>query len=110
MVGIAQPVNTVAAAPIEAAAAPKDPAAWQAAESFEAMFLYQVFDAMSAGLSTGGPFGGGPAEGSFRAMLNEKYAAAVSRAGGVGIADNIYREIVRLQEARYDGATSDDTE
>lgn len=97
-------------APTGAAPPAKDPAAWQAAQAFEAMFLYQVFDAMSSGLRTDGPFGGGPAEGSFRAMLNEKYAGAVSRTGGVGIADNIYREIVRLQEAQYDGTTSDDAE
>lgn len=110
MVGTVQSAGGIATAPNGAAPPAKDPTAWQAAEAFEAMFLYQVFDAMSAGLSTGGPFGGGPAEGSFRAMLNEKYAGAMSRAGGVGIADNIYREIIRLQEARYDGTTSDDTE
>jgi flagellar protein FlgJ len=34
----------------------------------------------------------------FRPMLIERYAEALSQAGGVGIADSIVRELMRLQE------------
>jgi Rod binding domain-containing protein len=34
----------------------------------------------------------------FRPMLVERYAEAISRAGGVGVADSIVRELLRIQE------------
>jgi flagellar protein FlgJ len=34
----------------------------------------------------------------FRPMLVERYAEAISHSGGVGIADNILRELMRMQE------------
>jgi peptidoglycan hydrolase FlgJ len=41
----------------------------------------------------------------FRPMLIERYAEAISRSGGIGIADSIMRELVRMQSAgTADGA------
>ena len=70
----------------------------QAAEAFEAFFLTQVLEHMSTGLKTDGAFGGGPAEGAWRSMLNEQYATTMARRGGTGIADYVYREMLRIQE------------
>ena len=61
--------------------------------------MAQVFNAMSAGLKSDGPFGGGPAEGPYRSMLNQEYAKAIAGTGGLGIADQVYNEIIRFQEA-----------
>ncbi len=80
-------------------AAKADPAR-RVAEEFEAIFLSRVLEHMFAGLPTDGPFGGGHAEGIFRSMMNQEYAKSVSRSGGVGIADAVYKEILRAQELR----------
>ena len=53
---------------------------------------------MFAGISTDGRFGGGSAEGVYRDLLNQEYARVLSRSGGIGVADVVYREILKLQE------------
>ncbi len=75
-------------------------AARQAAEDLEAVFLTSLLESMFAGIETDGPFGGGHGESVYRSMLNEQYAKAISHSGGIGIADNVYREILKLQEAQ----------
>ena len=70
----------------------------RAAEEFEAVFLAQMMAPMFEGLDTDGLGGGGMGEEIFRPMLIERYAEALSQAGGVGIADSIVRELMRLQE------------
>jgi peptidoglycan hydrolase FlgJ len=70
----------------------------ETAEEFEAFFLSQVFSSMSAGLETDPTFGGGESEKIFRDMLNNEYSTSMSRQGGIGIADAVYREILALQE------------
>jgi Rod binding domain-containing protein len=76
----------------------KNDAAYTAAQEFEAFFLAQVLDQMFAGVGTKDALSGGSAEGVYRNMLNEEYAKAISKAGGVGVADAVYREMLRLQE------------
>lgn len=76
----------------------KNAAVREAAEQFEALFLTQILNSMSSGLEVDGVFGGGPAEGIYRSMLNDEYAKSVSRQGGVGIADVVYREMLAMQE------------
>lgn len=71
----------------------------RAAEEFEAVFLSEMLSPMFEGLQTDGLGGGGMGEEIFRPMLVERYAEAISRAGGVGIADSIVRELMRMQEA-----------
>ena len=70
----------------------------EAAEAFESIFLAQVLDQMFRGIKTDGLFGGGFSEGLYRSMMNEQVANSISRSGGVGIADAVYREILSLQE------------
>ena len=73
-------------------------AAREISESFEAVFLAQMLNQMSAGLKTDGPFGGGFSESIYRSMMNEQYAGTVAQRGGLGIADAVFREILNLQE------------
>ena len=70
-----------------------------AAVEFEQFFIAQMLEHMFAGVPTDGPFGGGNGESIFRSLLNTEYAKIIGRAGGVGIADTVYREILRLQES-----------
>lgn len=82
-------------------------AARKAAEDFEGVFVTELLDSMSKGLKTEGPFTGGQGEETYRGLLNEAMAKEISRHGGVGIADQVYREILKMQEAK--GAVPSDT-
>ena len=73
--------------------------AWRTAKDFEAFFISRSLDDMFAGVKTDGPFGGGQGEGMFRALLNEEYGKIIGGNGGIGIADAVYREMIRLQES-----------
>ncbi len=79
-------------------AKPGDLKAKQTAEEFEAFFLSQMLNNMTSGLQTDTTFGGGESEKIFRSMLHDEYAKSMSRQGGIGIADMVYREILALQE------------
>jgi len=70
----------------------------QAAESFEALFLTQVLETMNTGLSGDNPFSGGSGERIYQSLMNQEIAAAISRSGGIGVADVVFREIMRQQE------------
>lgn len=70
----------------------------EAAESFEAVFIAQMLAPMFEGLSTDGRFGGGHAEKIFRSIQIDEMGKAIAKNGGVGIADSVYREILKAQE------------
>jgi flagellar protein FlgJ len=67
------------------------------AEKFEAQFLSSMFQQMFAGLETDGPFGGGQGEEMFRSLMTEAMGKQVAKSGGIGIADTVQREILKLQ-------------
>lgn len=69
-----------------------------AAQDFEAFFLGQFATLMFAGTGQDEYFSGGPAEDIYRTMLGEEIGKTAARSGGVGIADMVYREIIKLQE------------
>lgn len=70
----------------------------KAAQDFEAFFLGQMLESLFAGVPTDGMFGGGPAEGIYRSLMLQQYGRMISEAGGIGIADSVFREILTLQE------------
>ena len=88
-----------AAAALRASAATPE-LAERIGRQFEQMFLSQMLTPMFEGISANGPFGGGKGEEMFRSFQVDAYAQAISRRGGVGIAQNVAREILRLQETR----------
>ncbi|MFC3069623.1 rod-binding protein [Phenylobacterium soli] len=69
----------------------------QTAQDFESSFLSVMMQQMFAGLSTDGPFGGGPGEEMFRSVLTDAMAKQVTRTGGVGVAASVEREMLKLQ-------------
>ena len=69
----------------------------QTSRDFEASFLSVMMQQMFSGLSTTGPFGGGPGEEMFRSVLTDAMAKQMSKAGGIGIAANVEREMLKLQ-------------
>lgn len=68
------------------------------AEEFESVFLANMLESMSAGIKTDGPFGGGKTEATYRSMLAGEYAQGIARAGGIGVANQVAREMLALQE------------
>ena len=70
----------------------------EVAQDFEAIFLNQAFKNMFQDIEVDGLFGGGYAEEVYREMLLEQYANRVSESGGVGIAQQVKAQLMRLQE------------
>lgn len=68
-----------------------------AAQKFESQFLSQMLGQMFQGLETDGPFGGGHGEEMFRSMMTDAMAKKMTQAGGIGLADTVQREILKLQ-------------
>lgn len=100
-----------AAVPIASAPAPGHPSAGSSdvrlrqqaravASDFEAVFLASMLETMFAGVDAQPPFGGGSSEKTYRSLLVTEYAKAIAQRGGLGIADHVYREILRAQEGR----------
>ena len=73
-------------------------AARRVAEEFEAVFIAQMLTPMFETLETDGLFGGGPGAEIYRSMMVEEYSKTIARAGGLGIADAVQRELLGLQE------------
>lgn len=69
----------------------------QVAKQFERMFISEMLAPMFQGIQTDGLTGGGNAEATFRPMLIDQYADAISRGGGIGISDSVLKEILRMQ-------------
>jgi peptidoglycan hydrolase FlgJ len=69
-----------------------------AAQDFEAVFLNSMFQHMFTGISGDGPFGGSDAVGVWRSMLTDEYSKSFAKAGGIGIADQVYRTLMARQE------------
>lgn len=70
------------------------------AVEFEAVFLNSMFSQMFTGIDGDGPFGGGGKAGVWRSFLTEEYSKSFAKAGGIGIADHVYRSLIQQQEAR----------
>ena len=70
------------------------------AQDFEAVFLNSMFQHMFTGIDGDGPFGGNGAAGVWRSMLTDEYAKSFAKAGGIGIADQVYRSLMAHQEVQ----------
>ena len=67
-------------------------------EEFEAVFLGQMLQPMFQNIEAAEPFGGSSSEKMWRTMQVEEYGKALAKAGGIGIADAVFREIIKTQE------------
>ena len=68
------------------------------AQKFEAQALGSMLGNAFSTVTFGkGGFNGGEAEAQWRPMLVENYAKTWARQGGIGLADAVLREMVRLQ-------------
>jgi Rod binding domain-containing protein len=71
----------------------------ETAEDFESFFLFQVLELMQPkGLGEDNILSGGFGEEMFRHNMNEEVAKIITKQGGIGIADQIYNELLKHQE------------
>jgi Rod binding domain-containing protein len=91
-----------AAGQVANALAPSEAKARKTAQDFETMFLEHTLDRLFQSEGTDGPLGDNGAGGEvYRSMLAKEYAGNIARGGGVGIADQVYREILKMQESEH---------
>lgn len=68
------------------------------ATDFEAVFLSQMMGAMFSGDEITAYFGGGTAGEIYKSFLMDQYGKAMAQAGGIGIATEVKKELLSLQE------------
>ena len=69
------------------------------AEEFEAVFISEMLRPMFENIEAAKPFGGGAGEDVWRDMQVDEYGKAIAKAGGIGLADSIVQEMIKMQEA-----------
>ena len=67
------------------------------AQDFEAMFLHSMFQQMFANVGKG-PFSGGSGANIWRSFLTDEYSKSFAKAGGIGLAAQVQRELLARQE------------
>jgi Rod binding domain-containing protein len=70
------------------------------AQGFEVSFVNSMFQQMFTDVGKEGPFGNSSGVSEWRSFLTEEYAKNFVKAGGVGIADHVYKSLLAQQEAR----------
>ena len=86
-------IDSVTAAGNNSGGAPRDPRLWAAAQKMETAFLNEMMKAAGLGqpLET---FSGGPGEEQFSSFLRQEQVRRMVDAGGIGMAEGIYRALV----------------
>jgi len=67
------------------------------AKEFESMFISSMMQHMFTGIGHDGPLGNGPSVGPWRSLLTEQYAKGIVNAGGLGLANQIYKSMLARQ-------------
>ncbi len=73
------------------------------AQEFEAQFIAQMLENMFSTVETNPVLGGGEGEEMYRSLMVDEYGKLLARSGGIGVADHVKREMLRLQEATHIG-------
>jgi flagellar protein FlgJ len=69
------------------------------AQEFESVFIGQILHGLMEGLSGTGVLGTGKDD-VYASMIQDEYAKLISRSGGIGVADAVMREMLKMQETR----------
>lgn len=68
----------------------------ETAKQFEANIMSSLMQAMFEGVDAGA-FGGGHGEEQFKSVLVDAFARQTVKAGGMGVADQVAREMLKMQ-------------
>jgi len=77
--------------------------ATKSGNDFEEVFLSEMFNHVFSGIGTNSLFGGGKGEDMWKSLLVNEYARVTTLRGGVGIADTVKREMLKIQEQSHAG-------
>ena len=69
------------------------------ATELEGVFLNTLVSEMFSNIKTDGDFGGGFGEQTWRSMQSEQLSGEIARAGGIGLADQMLGDMLKLQGA-----------
>lgn len=69
------------------------------AKDLEGVFLNTLTTQMFSSIKTDGAFGGGFGEQTWRSMQSEQMAGDIAKQGGIGLAAQITRSLLDIQEA-----------
>jgi Rod binding domain-containing protein len=69
-----------------------------AARDFEAVYISEMIKPMFDTVKTDKLFGGGKAEDTFKSFLMQQYGRKIAEAGGIGLAQAVKAEMIRMQE------------
>lgn len=69
-------------------------------KEFEALYLNEMLNHMTAGLAQNTGFDGGHAEQQWRSLYNDQLGRAILAKGGLGIAQTIAASLIKAQETR----------
>jgi Rod binding domain-containing protein len=94
--------SAAAGGPAQPAAASDPAKIRQTASDFEAVFVAEMLKPMFDETDAEAPFGGGLAEDVWRSLQVQEFGKAIARSGGIGLADDIEREMLRLRETGID--------
>jgi flagellar protein FlgJ len=73
-------------------------------DDFEKMFLEQSLGEVTKNSGEDGPLGDNGTGGSvYRSMLMNEYAGNIVKTGGVGISNQIYNQMMKMQEVAHVG-------
>ncbi|MES2725012.1 MAG: rod-binding protein [Pseudomonadota bacterium] len=100
MADIAAPsvnVTPPAPAPMSVAELAKRGQIAKTAKDFEGSFLTVMLGQMMKDVKVSEPFGGGQGEEMFKSFMNEAMAKQVVKTGGIGVADIVAKEMLKLQ-------------
>ena len=70
------------------------------AGEFESVFLNNMLEEMFAGVGEDDPFGNSEGAATWRSLQTEEFGRAISRAGGIGLAEHVERHLIALQESQ----------
>ena len=88
----------VSPTPLAHPALPPDEKLMAVARQLEASFLAEMLKSAGVGEARQA-FGGGAGEDQFSSFLVQEYAEATVEAGGIGLAESIYRSLLKATEA-----------
>lgn len=71
---------------------------WTACKDFESIFVGQMLKQMRDSVQTSDPLNQGSANKMWRGMLDDETAKDLSKSGGIGLAEGLYRQMVNRVE------------
>jgi peptidoglycan hydrolase FlgJ len=72
----------------------------EVASDFESVLLNNMLEEMFAGVGEDDSFGNSEGAATWRSLQTEEFGRAISRAGGIGLAEHVERQLIALQESQ----------